>query len=69
MTIERTHVMMYDQDRDHRKQLRCITNEQRLTEEDSIFWFDLCDWQFTEDKDSEPSKSERITTPVVTGHQ
>ena len=28
----------------HLKKLRCIPNIQRLTEEDSIFWFDLCGW-------------------------
>ena len=31
------------------KQLRCILNIQRLTEKDSIFWFDMCGWQLTED--------------------
>ena len=27
----------------------CILNIQRLTDEDSIFWFDLCGWRLTED--------------------
>ena len=27
----------------------CIPNLQRLTEEASIFWFDLCGWRLTED--------------------
>ena len=27
----------------------CIPNIQRLTEENSIFWFDLCGWRLIED--------------------
>ena len=29
--------------------MRRITNIQRITEEDSIFWFDLCGWRLNED--------------------
>ena len=42
VTHWRAPLLRYDQIRDLRKQLRCIANLQRLTEEDSIFWFDLC---------------------------
>ena len=43
--------MMYDQNIDLRKQSRCINNLKRLTEEDLIYWFDMCGCQFTDDQD------------------
>ena len=46
----------------------CIPNLQGLTEEDSIFWFDLCGWQLTKDQDNNTGSSDNTTTPVVTLH-
>ena len=47
----------------------CITNLKKLTEEDSIFSFDLCVWKFTDDQDNDASISDKIKTPLVTGHE
>ena len=30
--------------------MRCIPNLKRLTNKDSIFWFDLCGWRLTDDQ-------------------
>ena len=60
---------VYGQTRYRRKQLMYITNFKRLTEEASIFWVYLCGWKFTDDHDNGTSISEKITEPVVTGHQ
>ena len=49
MTVGRAHLLIYEKDRSRRKQLRFNTNLQILTEEDLIFWFDLCGWYLTED--------------------
>ena len=49
LTVERSHLTFSDRNRDHWKQLRCILNIQRLTAEDSIFWFDLCGCIIAED--------------------
>ena len=42
MTVWSDPLLIYDQNKDSRRQLWCSDNLQRLTEEDSIFWFDLC---------------------------
>ena len=44
VTFRRAHILISDRTRERWKQLRCIPNIHRLTEEDSIFWFDLCGW-------------------------
>ena len=41
---------------------------QRLTEEDSILWFDLCRWKFSMDQDNTTGSSDEVTVPVVIGH-
>ena len=46
----------------------CIPNIQRLTDEDSIFWFDMCGWRFIEDQNNDTGSSDEIMTPVVTGN-
>ena len=69
MTVGRAYLFIYDHKRDRREKLRCITDLQRLTEEDSIFWFDLCGWKLTDDHDNKGSSSGKIKTPVVTGRQ
>ena len=48
MTVGHSHLLIFNWTRDCLKQLRCIPNIQRLTEEDSIFWFYLFDWRLTE---------------------
>ena len=47
----------------------CNHNLQILPEEYSIFWFDLCGWKFTEDRDNDTGSSDKITTPVAIGHR
>ena len=43
-------------------------NIKRLTEEDSIFWFNICGWIFSVYHKNNIGSSDNITTPVVTGH-
>ena len=68
MTVGNAPLLIKDQTRDRRKQLRCIPNLHRITEEDSIFWFDLCGWIFSEGLDNNNGGSYKTMTPVVTGH-
>ena len=65
MTVGRAYLMMYDQNIDLRKQSRCINNLKRLTEEDLIYWFDMCGCQFTDDQNKNTGSSDKITAPLV----
>ena len=68
MTAGRAHLLISDHTRDCLIQLRCILNIKRLTEEDSIPWFDLYGWGFSEDQDNDTVSSDNITKPVVIGN-
>ena len=68
MTVGNAPLLIYNWTRDCRKWFRCILNLQRITEEDSIFWFDLCGWIFSEGLDNNNGGSYKTMTPVVTGH-
>ena len=57
MTAGGALLFIYDWTEDHRRHLRCISNLKRLTEEDSIFWFDMCGCRFTEKQDNYTSSS------------
>ena len=48
--------------------MRCISNIQKLIEQDSILWFVLCGWKFSEDQDDDIGSIGKIMTLVVTGH-
>ena len=69
MTVGSTPLLIHDRTRDCRKQLRCIPNLQRLTEEELLFWFDLCGCRFTEEQDKNTGISEETSTSVVIGNQ
>ena len=68
MTVGYAHLLISDQTRDRSKKLRYIPNIQRLTEEDSIPWFDICGWRFSEDQDNDIGSSDRIKTLILTGY-
>ena len=68
VTVGHVYLLNSDWTRYRWKQLGFITNIQRLTEEDSIIWFDLCGWQLTKDWDNNNGSSDEIMTHVVTGH-
>ena len=59
MTVGRDDLLIYNQTIDRLKRLRCIPNIQRLTEEDSILWFDLCGWRYREDRDNDTGSSDK----------
>ena len=69
MPVGRAPLLIYDQSRYVRKQLGCIDNLQRLTEEDSIFRFDLYGCRCTKKQHNNTSSSEEKSTPVVTKHK
>ena len=69
MTFGSAPLLIWDLTRYRRKQLRCIPNLQRLTEEDSIFWFYMCGWKLTEDQDNDTGSSDKTKIPVVTRHR